>query len=401
MQRKSLTLLAAALVASTAFAQSGPTLYGVADLSVESVSATGSTAGAVGNDIPSRIRLNANSSLLGVKGKVDVGDGNAVIYQFETYVDLGNNQYAGANTPAVANNGPTITTAGLNGSTTSMFGARRDTFLGMTGNWGTLKAGYMTTGFRGAAAKADLAPGATGVTASYEVFGSAGAGKNWFQRYPSVMYTTPTFNGFSAALTYIPNTAKAIEAGPVNPGGWDLLARYENKLFHVTFVHTDLKDLTFGGFASESNKSDALFAGITFSTGTTISAMYNTSKATLLPTAPGATSFELKQNSFYVGVKQVVGPHEFMLNIQSAPKHTGTNLPATGAYAVADSGVSSIAARYAYNLFKNTQLFVVYAAITNEAQAAVNFNIGAIGTPGQLKVGADPKAFGGGLRFVF
>lgn len=401
MQKKYFTMIVATLVAGTAFGQSGPTVYGVADLSVESVSATGATAGAVGNDLPSRIRLQANSSLLGVKGKVDVGGGNAVIYQFETYIDLGNSQYASANTPATGNTGTTIVNSGLNGNNTSMFGARRDTFVGMTGNWGTLKAGYLTTGFRGATAKADLAPGAAGVTAAYEVFGYAGAGKNWFQRYPSVMYTTPTFNGFSAALTYIPNTAKAIEAGPVNPGGWDLLARYETKIFHVTFVHTDLKDVTFGGFASERNKSDALFAGVNFPTGTTVSAMYNLSKATLLPTAVGSTSFEMKQNSFYIGVKQVMGQHEFMVNYQSAPKHTGTNLPATGAYAAADSGANSIAARYAYNLFKNTQLFLVYAAIINEAQAAVNFNIGAIATPGQVKTGADPKAFGGGLRFAF
>ncbi len=401
MHKKYITLVAAALVAGTAFAQSGPTVYGVADLSAESVSATGATAGAVGNDIPSRIRLNANSSLLGVKGKYDVGNGNAVIYQFETYIDLGNNEYAGINAPATSATGTTVTTAGLNGSSTSMFGGRRDTFLGMTGDWGTLKAGYMTTGFRGATAKADLAPGSTGVTASYEVFGYAGAGKNWFQRYPSIMYTTPDFSGFSAAVTYIPNTTKAVENGQVDPGGWDVLARYENKLFHVTYVHTDLKDVTFGGFASETNKSDALFAGIKFSTGTSVSAMYNMSKATLLPTTVGATSFEMKQNSFYVGVKQVVGLHEFMVNYQSAPKHTGTNLPATGAYAEADSGASSIAARYGYNLFKNTQLYVLYAAITNEAQSAVNFNVGAIGTAGQVKAGADPKAFGAGLRFSF
>jgi len=401
MQKKYITLLAAALVAGAAFAQSGPTVYGVADLSVESVSATGATAGAVGNDISNRLRLNANSSLLGVKGKVDVGDNNAVIYQFETYIDLGTSQYAGANAPATASNGTTIANGGLSGNSTSMFGARRDTFLGMTGDWGTLKAGYMTTGFRGATAKTDLAPGATGVAASYEVFGYAGAGKNWFQRYPSVMYTTPNFGGFSAALTYIPNTTKAVDAGQVDPGGWDVLARYETKLFHVTFVHTDLKDVTFGGFASETNKSDAIFAGINFPTGTTVSAMYNMSKATLLPVGVGATSYEMKQNSFYVGVKQVVGAHEFMVNYQSAPKHTGTNLPVAGAYAEANSGATSMAARYGYNLFKNTQLFLVYAAITNEDNAAINFTIGAIGTAGQVKAGADPKAFGGGLRFVF
>ena len=403
MPKKYLTLLAAALVAGAAFAQSGPTIYGVADLSLDSVSATGSTAGAAGNDIPSHTRLNANSSLFGVKGKLDVGSGNAVIYLFETYVDLGNSQYASANVNSVASNGTTVT--GTTGSLTSVFGARRDTFVGMTGDWGTLKAGYLTSGFRGATAKVDLAPGATGVTAAYEVFGSGGAGKNWFQRYPSVMYTTPDFSGFSAALNYIPNTQKAVEPGTVDPGGWDVLARYENKLFNVTYVHTDLKDLMFGGFASEKNKSDGLFAGITFPTGTTVSAMYNVSKATLLPTGIGATSFEVKQNSFYIGVKQTVDKHEFMINYQSAPKHTASNLPTTGplavTYAEADSGARSIAFRYAYNFFKSAQVYAQYAAITNEAATAINFNIGTIGGVGQLKAGADPKAFGVGLRFAF
>ncbi len=399
MQKKSLTFMAAALVAGVAFAQSGPTVYGVADLSLDSVSATGSTAGAAGNDIPSHTRLNANSSLFGVKGKYDIGGGNSMIFQFETYVDLGNSQYASSNAPSTASNGTTGTNT--TGSLASVFGARRDTFVGMTGSWGTLKAGYLTSGFRGAVAKCDLAPGATGVTAAYEVFGAGGAGKNWFQRYPSVMYTTPDFSGFSLAFNYIPNTTKAVEPGTVDPGGWDILARYENKLFHVSFVHTDLKDMMFSGFASETNKSDAVFAGIKFSTGTTISAMYNMSKATLLPTGTGATSYEMKQNSFYIGVKQTVDKHEFMINYQSAPKHTGTNLPLTGAYAEANSGASSIALRYGYNLFKNTQVYAQYAAITNEDAASVNFNIGAVGGTGQLKAGADPKAFGVGLRFAF
>lgn len=398
MPKKYLTLVAAALVAGAAFAQSAPTVYGVADLALESVSATGSTAGAPGNDIPSHTRLNANSSLFGVKGKLDVSGGNAVIYQFETYIDLGNSQYASANAASAGSSGNTNTVSGNSGSLTSMFGARRDTFVGMTGNWGTLKAGYLTSGFRGATAKCDLAPGATGVTAGYEVFGAAGLGKNWFQRYTSVMYTTPDFGGFSAALNYIPNTQKSPEPtvatpGSVDPGGWDVLARYETKLFHVTVVHTDLKDLLFGGFNAERNKSDALFAGINFPTDTTVSAMYNMSKATL-NTSPTASN-EYKENSFYIGVKQKVDNHEFMINYQSAAK---LKLNSAG---VADTAVKSVAFRYGYNFYKNAQVYAHYAVITNGAATAVNFNIGAIGTAGQVKAGADPKAFGVGLRVAF
>lgn len=389
MQKKHLTFMAAALVAGVAFAQSGPTVYGVADLVLESVSATGSTAGAAGNDIPSHTRLNANSSLFGVKGKIDVGGGNALLYQFETYIDLGNSQYSSGNAASVGSTGTTV--SGNSGTLTSMFGARRDTFVGATGAWGTLKAGYLTSGFRGAVAKCDLAPGSTGVTAGYEVFGSAGLGKNWFQRYTSVMYTTPDFNGFSAALNYIPNTQKAVEPGTVDPGGWDLLARYETKLFHVTFVHTDLKDLLFGGYTAESNKSDALFASINFPTGTTVSLMYNASKADL-NTSP-TVSNEYKENSYYIGVRQKVDKHEFMLNYQSAAKLqlNGTD--------VAGSEVSSIALRYGYNFFKGAQVYAHYAAITNGTATAVNFNIGAISNG--VKAGSDPKAFGVGLRVAF
>ena len=394
MTKKCLALVAATLSAGVAFAQSGPTVYGVADLSLESVSATGSTAGALNNDIPSHTRLNANSSLFGIKGKLDIGSGNSMIYQFETYIDLGNSQFAGGNAASVGSTGSTATTvSGNSGSLTSMFGARRDTFEGMTGSWGTLRAGYLTSGFRAATAKCDLAPGATGVTAGYEVFGSAGLGKNWFQRYTSVMYTTPDFSGFSAALNYIPDTQKAIDPGTVDPGGWDVLARYETKLFHVTFVHTDLKDLLFGGFTAERNKSDGLFAGINFSTGTSVSAMYNMSTATL-NTSP-VLSDEYKENSFYIGVKQKVDKHEFMLNYQSAAKLKKNSADVT------ETDVNSIAFRYAYNYNKNASFYVHYAAITNGAATSVNFNIGAIGTAGQVKAGSDPKAFGVGLRYSF
>lgn len=399
-----LTLIAAGLSCGVAFAQSGPTIYGVADLTVESVKAEGSTTAPATNDIPNRTRLNANSSLFGVKGKVSLGDSNAVIYQFETYIDLGNNQAGSMNTPIV-NNDTTVPVSGLGGTGTSMFGPRRDTFLGMTGNWGTLKAGYLTSGFRGATAKCDLVPGATGVGASYQVFGFAGPGKSYFQRLPSIMYTTPTVNGFSAAVNYIVDTAKANAAGNVDPGGWDILARYETKRFHVTFVHTDLKDVLWGGYRKEANKSDALFAGIDFSTGTTLSAMYNTSKSALTTTAVSPIDIEVKQNSYYIGIKQVLGLHEFMLNYQRAPEFTGTNLAsaAVSPLATVDTGATQVSARYAYNIFKSTQLYGIYSKITNSANAAYNFNIGSIGaSTGQaVQKGADPTSFGFGMRFSF
>ena len=396
MQKKSLTFMAAALVAGAAFAQSGPTVYGVADLAVESVSATGATV--VTADIPSRTRLQANSSLLGVKGKFDLGGGTAAIYQFETYIDMGSNQ-AGANMAVPTAGTTTPTNSGMVSPLQSMFGARRDTFVGLTGEWGTLRAGYLTTGFRGAVAKCDLAPGATGATAAYEVFGFAGnpsttpVGATYFNRYNAVNYSTPVMGGFSASVNYLVNTAKSANnaTNQVDPGGWDALVRFETKLFHVTLVHTDLKDFLFGTVAHETNKADTLLASVMLPTGTTISGMYNASKSTLQAT-PGSAETEAKQNSFYIGIKQVVGPHQFMVNYQSAAKFkaNGTDL--------ANTSASMIGARYGYDLIKNVQIYGEYSKITNESASKYNFNVGAVtGTA----TGSDPQVVGLGLRVSF
>lgn len=388
-----LTLVAASLVCGAAYAQA-PTVYGVADLSVDSASATG--AATATSDVSSRTRLQANSSLLGIKGMFNLGGGTSAIYQFESYVDLGSNQ-AGANMATPIAGTTTVTTSGTVSPLQSFLGARRDTFVGLTGDWGTLRAGYLTTGFRGAVAKCDLAPGATGVTAGYEVFGFAAnpnvGGPSYFNRYNAVNYITPNFSGFSVAANYLVDTAKSANnaTNQVDPGGWDLLARYETKLFHVTVVHTDLKDFLFGGQAAETNKSDALMAGVNFPTGTTVSVMYNASKSDLTPT-PGAAEVEYKQNSFYVGIKQVMGQHEFMLNYQSADKtkKAGADL--------ANTSASMIGVRYGYNVLKNVQVYGSFAKITNEAASKYNFNVGGVtGTA----TGSDPQSVGLGLRVSF
>jgi len=392
-----LTLIAASLVSGAAFAQSvGPTVYGVADLSVDSASATGSTGATAVADIPSRTRLQANSSLFGVKGKIVIDGNFAAIYQFETYVDMGSNQ-AGANMAVPTAGATTPTNAGMVSPLQSMFGARRDTFVGLTGDFGTLRAGYLTTGFRGAVAKCDLAVGATGVAAAYEVFGFAAnpnvAGATYFNRYNAVNYSTPDLSGFSVSVNYLVDTAKSanLAANQVDPGGWDALVRYENKLFHVTVVHTDLKDFLFGGQAHETNKADTLLASVMFPTGTTISGMYNVSKS-MLQATPGSAEVETKQNSFYVGVKQVVGAHEFMVNYQSAGKTKRAGID------LADSSASMIGARYGYNVLKNVQIYGVYAKITNEVASKYNFNVGAVtGTA----TGSDPQAVGLGVRVSF
>lgn len=404
MKLSRITGIAALLAAGTAFAQSSPTIYGVADLAVESVKAEGATAPTVANpNIATRTRLNANSSLLGIKGKVDIGDGTAVIYQFETYIDLGNNQITAENTPII-NNGTTISTGGFNGAGSgSVFGSRRDTFLGLTGNWGTLKAGYLSIGFRAATAQFDLAPGSTGVTTSYNVFGKVLGGPSFFTRMPAVSYQTPSMSGFYGRVSYMPNSAKggssdtAPVVADVNPSGFDLTVGYTGKAFKMAVVHTSFTDTFLGGYAAESNKSDVVFASYTFPTHTTLVAMYNRYSGTMNKVATPLIENDLDQNSYYLGIKQVVGKHEFMANYVTAKEISGS------LQAAANTGATQIAFRYGYELFKNTQAYASYSKITNDDNVAYNFTIGGIGgsTGAKIAKGSDPTSFGFGLRFKF
>lgn len=396
MKSRYLTALAAALACSLASAQSGPTLYGVADLSLESVKAEGATVPS--NDISSRTRLNANSSLLGVRGKVAMDNGVTLLYQFETYIDLGNNEVGSSNTPII-NNGQTTKVSGLNGpGTGTVFGARRDTFLGLTGNWGTLKAGYLSTPFRATTASFDLAPGATGVATSYNVFGKATDSNTFFFRAPEVEYTTPTWEGLYGTVAYLLNSAKSAD-GNVDPYGWAASVNYKIEAFRIAFVHTDLKDVGFGGAVSESNKSDAGFVSYTFPTNTTLTGMFQQYRGTITTGTPTASlDKDIKQKSFFLGIKQVCGRHEIYAVYASAPDREGSYLPTQ------DSGATQVSLRYACNMFKNTQAYAVYSRISNDTNVAYNFDVGGIGNASsgaKVALGSDPTSIGIGLRYSF
>jgi hypothetical protein len=106
--------IAIAGTAGAAGAQSANvTIYGRINLDVEYVRGL-TTSG----DDSWRTRLSSNSSRFGLRGTEDVGGGNTVIFQIESSVsaDAGGGTIAG-----------------------------RDTFLGMRGEWGTVRFGYLKT----------------------------------------------------------------------------------------------------------------------------------------------------------------------------------------------------------------------------------------------------------------
>ncbi|WP_290870919.1 porin [Aquabacterium sp.] len=107
--KKTLLALAAVAASSAAFAQSSVTLYGIADVSVESVK---------GASTVSRVTSgNLSTSRLGFKGVEDLGEGLKAIFQLES--------------------GISVDTGAAN--TTRFFD--RNAYVGLTGGFGTVRLG--------------------------------------------------------------------------------------------------------------------------------------------------------------------------------------------------------------------------------------------------------------------
>ena len=94
-----------------------------------------------------------------------------------------------------------------------------------------------------------------------------------------------------------------------------------------------------------------------FPSNTTSNAMYNRYSGTINKVATPLVENSLDQNSYYFGIKQVVGKHQFMVNYSAAKEISGTYQAVT-----AGTGATQVSFRYGNDLFKNTQAYVSCAS---------------------------------------
>lgn len=414
MQKKLIALAVAGLASAGAFAQSNVTIYGVADGSFESVN--------VGGGYASRTRLATNSSLIGFKGTEDLGNGLKAVFQVENQISL---------------DGPGGTTT--NSQSMSNGWNTRDTFVGLTGGFGAVLAGYISTPQRSTAAKYDLMPGATGSGSSLNMIGrvnvggvyqGAGLSTNGFGtsavggqnlannvgtifRSQALAYVSPVVNGFNAVIAYVPNenrdNAAAANTVKRNPFGWNAAANYSNGPINASLAYLKLKDIGIGQGASnavfngeEDHTNWLLGASYDFSPSTKVSFMYDNYKGKLgLDT--GGTG-EVKRNAWYLAGKQSFGANDLTVAYMRNGDNKVSNLP--GSYG--DTGAQAWSIRLAHNFSKRTQAYAIYTQIKNEANAVYDFNAidpavpgGSGGGNGAVSAGADPRVLGVGVRHNF
>ncbi|MCL7745260.1 porin [Guyparkeria hydrothermalis] len=186
MKKNIIAMAVAAAVAAPAAAMADTTLYGKIHASYDFWGGD--------NADDQDYSLASNSSRIGVKGKEEISDNLALIYQWETGIDFGGNG------------------DGIGDKT-------RNTFVGFTGDWGTAIAGRHDTPFKKVGRKYDLFGDTVGDSRAIirtkndsirvdtngdgvlETYDSV---DDWDRRTNNtVAYMTPDLGGFSAVLAYV------------------------------------------------------------------------------------------------------------------------------------------------------------------------------------------------------
>ena len=221
MQKKLIALAIAGFAAAPAFAQ--VTIYGVADVTLENVRATGVTNDpTITADVnrPARNRVTANSSLIGFRGTEDLGNGLNAIFQFETGVNADS---------AITSNTAATNTPGL---------FNRDTFVGLqSASLGTIKLGINSNPYRRLGAAFDFNPGATGIPFNGALFGAIDNTKTGFddRLSNSVAYDSPVMGGVQVRAIYGANENRSNEgaATTVSDTAYGVLISISNNAIHT------------------------------------------------------------------------------------------------------------------------------------------------------------------------
>ncbi|MCC4116334.1 porin [Aromatoleum toluclasticum] len=392
MQKKLIALAIAGLASAPVFAQTNVTVYGVVDVTLENVRAKGGDA----EDLKNRNRVTSNSSLLGFRGAEDLGNGLKALFQVES---------------GFAADGSS-STSGL---------ATRDTFVGLTGGFGTLQLGKLTTIMRTAGAKVDFNPAATGIGFQAATYGTIGGIKTGVDERinNSVMYTTPSFSGFNAQLAYTAgenrkSSAQNLDGKSINAQGYQLAGAYENGPLYVSAGYALQKDLqlataaalaadvpaadladTIGGY-SDKLKTARIAAKYTFPSNTTVSALWDRSKYEVSAVDGKA---DVKRNAWLVGAEQKFAGNQAAYLQYSRSRDLKGDV--CDVVECNRTGFSQWTLGYTYALSKRTMVKAYYTRLNNERDSGADFYLSSISSTGLLGDGQDATGFGLGLRHTF
>lgn len=370
MQVKLIALAIAGLASTAAFAQTNVTLYGVADVTLESVGASGNAAGA---NFGNHGRVNSNSSYVGLKGTEDLGDGLKALFQFET---------------------------GFAADTGVYNGSARDTYVGLTGGFGTVVAGNLTGPTRALGNRMEMLPGNTGIGDAVSLLGNPGNKLNtgttgvFDTRVAStIAYVSNNYEGFNFVAAYMFGENKSLDnaaaGAAANAKAYDLGANYTNGGWDlgITYGRVDTGADLAG--ALDTAKNTRIGVGYNFDGGHKVTAQWNRWKQ------DNIGGGDLSATSYSLQGKYAVSAAGALIADYTVAKDQ------TGSLGASNTGAKLVTVGYLHNLSKRTQVKAVFSRINNDTAAAYNFSSGKVAGTGAFGADADPRGIAVGVRHSF
>ena len=398
-------------------------LYGTLNADVGTVERTGATASATAlnslvgapgltpTNHPRHGQLRSNSSNFGIRGERPLFSGLKVVFQVESAL-------------------------GVDGNASTLAG--RDTFVGLSGGWGSvLYGGNIDTPYkRGVQGKDPFF--ATGVATQKGILGSpgfnvasvsavagttvGGQAANAQQQNAGfdirannlLMYRSPVLAGFSGEVGYGLDEQKAnsTATAQIDPKLISLLGRYEAGRLWVSYAYEQHDDV-FGlnsllTFVPGTGVTGAQFnppaGGSSKDTGNKVGVAYTIGSTELLAvwerlkyeTNVGSVT-GYKRDAWVGSISHRFGPNRVIASYSKAG--AGTCSLATGANcSTTGLGAKQLALGHVYDVDRATSLYTFWTRITNDQAAAYNFGVSGAPAAG---VGADPQALALGIRYRF
>lgn len=405
LKRKALTLaVAGALgVPVAAFAQNVQ-VYGKLYPELTSAKTTGATAAGTpistiqgvtpSTNLKSRLEMDTGNSYIGFRGSEDLGGGLKAIWQIEQ-------------------------NANIDASGSNNIFASRDSFLGLTGGFGTVRLGNFDTVYKRIGDPMSILGVSSGnIQSSSNILAKPGFGNNSASSFNlrqknSFGYESPQFGGVQLLAQWSPDEAKGNPGtGSRNAYLWSAGAKYEAGPLYLALAHEYHHDF-FGASTSSSSsinvpaaianptngavhsKDASTRASASFEIGGT---KFGGDIATTEYKEDGAAAghFEkYKHNTWLVGVQHKFNNLTAALNYGRAEKGTCS---LAGGVACSTDGLDGklIAAGLGLSMSKRTMLFALAARMDNGDSATYN-NLVNVETP----VGATITQYAVGVSHSF
>lgn len=361
MQKK-LIALAIAAAAGSAFAQTNVTMYGIADVGY--LNATGKQVAPTGNNKFSGIQSGLlSTSRLGFRGTEDLGNGLKALFTIETALQMDANNTTGA--------------AGSQ-ATSGVFGMNRQSYIGLSGGFGTVVAGRLQTPVSDFYSKYAPLGGSGTLDPVLQVQEEVGAAGSTDRVDNAVAFVSPNFSGLTMKAAYaFVGELKTDAAADTKQSATVLAADYDNGPLSVGGVYRVLGDSKNNTTTNnDGNKQWSLGASYNFG----VAKAFGTYQSAKFDTAGD------KYKTYSLGVAVPVSAAGTVVASYAVSKDS--NL-------ATDTGAKGYTLAYTHGFSKRTTGYAGYTVLDGRKDQAVNL--------GGVTAGLDKKSsgFALGLRHSF